>query len=54
MYLRLRACLHGDSVTLLGELPFYEGQKIVPLYILSLVPRAITIIEFAITEFCVI
>ena len=41
-----RACLHGERVTLLGESPFYEGQKIAPFYMQSAVPRAITIIEF--------
>ena len=33
-------------MTLLGGSPFYKGQKIVPLYMLNLVPRAIAIIEF--------
>ena len=42
----LRAFLHGERVTLLGGSPFYEGQKIAPLYMQSLVPRAIAIIEF--------
>ena len=42
----LRAYLHGDRVTLLRGSPFYKGQKIAPLYMQSLVPRAITIIEF--------
>jgi len=39
-------------MTLLEGLPFYEGQKIAPLYMQSLVPRAIRIIEFTITGFC--
>ena len=43
---RQRACLHGDKVTLLGGSPFYKGQKISPLYMQSLVPRANAIIEF--------
>ena len=43
-----RACLHVDRVTLLGGLPFYKGRKIAPLYMQSLVPRAIAI---AIIEF---
>ena len=38
-------------MTFLGGLPFYEGQKIAALYMQCLVPRAIMIIEFAITEF---
>ena len=33
-------------MTLLGGSPFYEGQKIAPLYMQSLVPRATAIIEF--------
>ena len=43
---RRRACLHGDRVTLLGGSPFYKRQKISPLYMQSLVPRAVAIIEF--------
>ena len=31
---------------LLGGSPFYKGQKIAPLFMQSLVPRAIAIIEF--------
>ena len=38
-------------MTLLGGLHFYEGQKIAPLYMQSLVPGAIKMIEFAVTEF---
>ena len=33
-------------MTLFGGSPFYKGQKIAPLYMQSLVPRAIAIIEF--------
>ena len=51
-YLWVRACLHGDRVTLLEGLPFYKGQKIAApppppfLYMQSLGPSAIAIIEF--------
>ena len=41
----LRACLHRDRVTLFRGSPFYKGQKIAPLYMQSLVPRVIAIIE---------
>lgn len=43
---RLRACLHGVRLTLLGGSPFYKGPKIAPLYMQSLIPRAIAIIQF--------
>ena len=43
---RLRACLHG--VTFLNS--FFKEQKIAPLYMQSLVPRAIAIIEFGARE----
>ena len=43
---KLRACLHGGRMTLLGGSPFYKGQKIALLYMQSLVPRAIIITEF--------
>ena len=33
-------------MTVLGGSPFYKGQKIAPLYMQNLVPRAIAIIEF--------
>ena len=33
-------------MTFLGGSPFHKGQKISPLYMQSLVPRAIVIIEF--------
>ena len=43
---RLRACLHGVRLTLLGGSPFYKGPKIAPLYMQSLIPRAIAITDF--------
>ena len=40
--LYLRACLHGGRVTLLEGLPFQKGQKIAPLYMCRVIPRAIS------------
>ena len=42
----LRTCLHRVTLTLLGGSPFTRGKRCPPLYMQSLVPRAITVIEF--------